>query len=307
MEIEIAIEGPAHALSELSRLLVFMRPPMKNPEPCRGREGRAKIVLIEAEQELDETLRRISGAIRSVERLLSLPDRLEIRVRNLAYSEPPAAGQGYRTPFKPGSTVTIVPWGPDLCSWEGEKTIVIDSRNAFGTGRHPTSRLCLQVLEDMALGGAWGGRLRGKRVLDFGCGTGLLAIAAVKMGARVALGVEIDPRSARTAEKNAALNRVSDKVAIRQGSWASVRGRYDLILANVVPAVLLRTGRRIPSHLEDGGEAVVSGFGENRTGEVKAFFETLGLALEGVYRTEGWGAAAFVKTPKNLGPPKSTI
>ena len=296
MELEIAIEGPDHALVELSRRLVFLPLPVKVPGISgSGGEGRARIVLKETEEGLDETLHRISGAIRKVERILSLEDRLEIRVRNLAYSEPPGAGQGYRSPFKPVKTVTIVPWGPGLSCREDAGAIVIDPRDAFGTGRHPTSRLCLGYLEEMALAGPSGGRLRGKRALDFGCGTGLLAIAAVKMGAESVLGVEIDARSARTAEKNAALNGVSARVAVRNGSWASVRGRYDLVLANVVPSVLFRTGRQIPSHLAAGGEAVVSGFGESRINEVVAFFEALGLDLGGVYRMDGWGAAAFLK------------
>jgi ribosomal protein L11 methyltransferase len=107
-------------------------------------------------------------------------------------------------------------------------------------------------------------RLQSAEVLDFGCGTGLLAIAALKMGAKKALGVEIDHQSAQTAIKNVELNGLSEEILIKEGSWEVVEGKYDLILANLVTAALFRAGKHISGHLKDHGKVVVSGFSCNQ-------------------------------------------
>jgi ribosomal protein L11 methyltransferase len=139
-------------------------------------------------------------------------------------------------------------------------------------------------------------RLKGREVLDFGCGTGVLAIAAVKMGAKKALGVEIDPKSVQTAKKNVEINGLTERILIKQGSWEVVEGKYDLILANLVAAALFRAGKYIPSYLKDDGKVVVSGFSTNQQGEIKEFFRKQGLVATDRSSLEDWGAMVLVKT-----------
>jgi ribosomal protein L11 methyltransferase len=127
-------------------------------------------------------------------------------------------------------------------------------------------------------------------VIDFGCGTALLRIAAVKWGASHCQGVEIDPEAAATAKKNAVLNGLSEKIRISRGSWEAVEGKMDLILANLVPSVLLRTGAELPSHLVEQGRAVVSGFGRNQCSEMEDFFSSLGLKATERLDLNGWSA-----------------
>ena len=137
--------------------------------------------------------------------------------------------------------------------------------------------------------------LQGREVLDFGCGTGLLAIAAVKMGAKKAVGVEIDKQSVETAKRNVELNMLSSKIAIREGSWEVVHEKYDLILANLVPSAILRTGGRIPYRLVNNGKVVLSGFGKNRCQEVERFFMKLGFITTHRSTLEGWSALLMEK------------
>ena len=138
-------------------------------------------------------------------------------------------------------------------------------------------------------------QFQGGQVLDFGCGTGLLAIDAVKMGDRCALGVEIDQQSADTASRNVELNGLSGKILIKEGSWEVVQGKYDLILANLVTAALFRAGRHIAHHLEDHGQVVISGFSPNQQAEMEKLFLKWGLVATDKSSLEGWSAMVLVK------------
>ncbi|MBU2497857.1 MAG: 50S ribosomal protein L11 methyltransferase [Proteobacteria bacterium] len=292
MKIEIAIEGPPHAISELGRRLAHLSPSLEEP-PDPG-DGQAKVLLMEEEKTLNERLMEISRIVNRAEKDLSLRKKFEFKVRNLSYTEPPGGGERQREAFNPIPSITIQPWHPSTARSEGPSTVFIDSQHAFGNGRHPTSRLCLASIEDLAQAGLREG-LQGKRVLDFGCGTGLLAIAAVRMGAGHALGVEADPLSVETAKKNMRLNGLSGRITIRKGSWEVVRGEYDLVLANLVPAVLLRTGGRITSHLKEDGTAVISGFSDRQLMDMERHFTRAGLIKKESATLDGWAALTMVK------------
>jgi ribosomal protein L11 methyltransferase len=250
------------------------------------------MILESGEKRLDSKLLDISSIVNETKRALSLRSEFYIRVRNLAYSEPSSGSSQFMEPFSPIDSMTIQPWTPDLAQPTGPRTIVLDPNHAFGTGKHPTTLLCLRIM-DLISNGSRVQPFEGARILDFGCGTGLLAIAAVKMGAKEAVGVEIDPPSVRVAKSNVDLNHLSGRVIIRQGSWEVVNEKYDFIFANLVVAALLRTGTHIPDHLTQTGTAVISGFGENQMDEVKRFFEDRGLTLSKQYTLEGWGAASL--------------
>jgi len=282
MKIEIAIEGPWEAIRALHGKLPDRS---ETPEQGKGEDPqRARLVLIEEEDTVNPCLIHLS---KIVDRDLGVADQLEFRVRNLAYSEPAPWDESLREPFQPVPSLTIQPWSPSACRPEDPHTILLDSNLAFGTGRHPTTELCLKVIHALSRGPRG---LIGKKVLDFGCGTALLIIAAVKLGASRGQGVEIDAEAAATAKRNAKLNGLSERIVISCGSWQSVQGRADLLLANLVPAVLLRTGSEIPVHLNEQGCAVLSGFGQNQSKEIEDFFARLGLSATERLECKGWGA-----------------
>ena len=287
MKIEIAIEGPCEAVRALHRKLAFGSEEVeqgvdKDPQ-------RAKLILVEEDERVNQVLIRISDI---AERELRIAESLEFRVRNLAYSEPSPWCESLREPFQPVPSLTVRPWSPTASRSDDRHEILLDSDLAFGTGRHPTTQLCLKALQDLSCG-LWG--LSGKSVLDFGCGTALLAIAAAKLGASHCQAVEIDPEAAATAKRNVVLNGLSDRVVISQGSWEAVEGRVDLLLANLVPSVLLRTGSEIPAHLREQGRAVVSGFGRNQSQEMEDFFSRLGLKTTEHLERQEWRALVMEK------------
>jgi len=287
MKIEIAIEGPCEAVRALHRKLAF-----GSEEAEQGVDKdpqRAKLILVEEDERVNQVLIRISEI---AERELRIAESLEFRVRNLAYSEPSPWCESLREPFQPVPSLTVRPWSPTASRSDDRHEILLDSDLAFGTGRHPTTQLCLKALHYLSCG-LFG--LTGKSFLDFGCGTALLAIAAAKLGARHCQAVEIDPEAAATAKRNVVLNGLSDRVVISQGSWEAVEGRVDLLLANLVPSVLLRTGSEIPAHLREQGRAVVSGFGRNQSQEVEDFFSRLGLKTTERLERQGWRALVMEK------------
>jgi ribosomal protein L11 methyltransferase len=294
MKIQITIDGPPRAIKELYQKLSIFSPIIENPHrQIEGKDEKARIILLENEENLDNKLLRVSRIVKKLQKDLSLARRLEFRVRNLAYSEP--ATVSHLEPFKPIPSITIQPWDPSLFHAGGDRTIIIDPHHAFGTGSHPSSRLCLQYLDQLAQGVSPEWRLQGQDVLDFGCGTGLLAIAAVKMGAKSALGVEIDHQSTLAARKNVELNGLLGKIDIREGSWEVVQEKYDLILANLVASALLKTGEKIPHHLKDHGKVVISGFSHNQLEEMERSFMGFGLIALDRSTLEGWSALVMVK------------
>ncbi len=129
---------------------------------------------------------------------------------------------------------------------------------AFGTGLHPTTRLCLAAIEALADRGA----VAGRRVLDVGCGSGILAIAALKLGAASALGVDTDPIAVDATLANARRNRVARRLRARQGSLPSAEPPFDVVLANLIAGLLVPLAPMLRDELRPGG--VVAGVGDLR-------------------------------------------
>jgi len=284
---EIFVQGSLPDVDALHAKLAHVFPDVKKfPLPDVESRATAGIVFYEREARLDETLARTLQIMEAVEKGLGTKAGFDIQVRDLARSEPPGWSEGFKEPFEPVPGLVIRPWDSFSGRAPDENTILLDPKHSFGTGKHPSTRLCLEVLAQLASDS----RLDSRDVLDVGCGTGILAVAAVKMGASRALGVDIDPECVRAARKNALHNNLSQAIEIRQGSLDAVQGKYGLVLANLVASVLISVGPKIPGCLKDGGLAVVSGFGENQSAEMRRLFEGCGLGIEREFTLDGWSA-----------------
>lgn len=145
-----------------------------------------------------------------------------------------------------------------LCpSWDKAKTepsevvVTIDPENAFGSGTHETTRLALRELDRRVHGG--------ENLLDFGCGSGVLSIAALKLGAARARGIDIDPDAIAVARRNADKNAVGDRLALSTESVTSLRQPYSFIVANIYASVLIESAATLARLLTPGGTLVLSG------------------------------------------------
>ncbi|MCE9660178.1 MAG: 50S ribosomal protein L11 methyltransferase [Burkholderiales bacterium] len=160
------------------------------------------------------------------------------------------------------------------------RTIRLDPGMAFGTGTHPTTRMCLRwiVRQSASRPAAW------PRVLDYGCGSGVLAIAAGLLGAGSIDAVDIDPAAVETTRANAAANAVTLRAHAADGA---VGGEFDLILANILATPLKMLAPLLANRLAPGGELVLSGILAAQAGELKASYAPW-LALEVADQDDGW-------------------
>jgi ribosomal protein L11 methyltransferase len=156
-----------------------------------------------------------------------------------------------------------------------EVVLALDPGMAFGTGLHPTTRLCLAALEALADRGA----VAGRRVLDVGCGSGILTIAALKLGAASALAVDTDPIAVEATLANARRNAVVRLVRTRQGSLPSGAPGFHVVLANLIAGVLVPLAPSLHDELLSRGTLLASGILVDREAEVRSAFEAAGLAV----------------------------
>jgi len=180
-------------------------------------------------------------------------------------------------PMRFGQRLWIVPTGMH-CPIENALELRLDPGLAFGTGTHPTTRLCLNWLD--------GAELAGWQVLDFGCGSGVLGIAAALCGAARVVGVDYDPQAVQASLDNAARNAVGDRMQAHQGDTPP-EGLFDLVLANILAGVLVRLAKPLQAALRPGGQILLAGILEHQAQEVIAAFAP-GLALRQLGSDEGW-------------------
>ncbi len=165
--------------------------------------------------------------------------------------------------------------------------ILIDPKMSFGTGHHQTTRLMVEELLSMK-------NIEGKRVLDMGCGTAVLAILASMRGASEVTAIDIDEWAYRNAMENVQINKV-ENVQIKQGDAICLEGdqAYDIILANINRNILLEDIPKYVAVLNKGGTLVVSGFFKEDIHALRACAEESGLIYDHMSEKEGWTAVTF--------------
>jgi ribosomal protein L11 methyltransferase len=163
--------------------------------------------------------------------------------------------------------------------------LLVDPGRAFGTGTHETTRLCLRVLEDLA------GRRALGRTLDLGAGTALLAVAAVRLGATPVVASDLDPEATASARRHARLNAAPVHVVRADGGRSFLPGSFDLVLANLMTALLVDRASEIRSLLAPGGALVLSGLLVDDLTRVGDAFASSGTPL---VRVDGeWAALVY--------------
>jgi ribosomal protein L11 methyltransferase len=206
---------------------------------------------------------------------LNLPADIEHQTETVAEQDWVRLTQSQFDPIPISGRLWIVPsWheapDPDAI------TIVLDPGLAFGTGSHPTTRLCLKWLE---------ANLKpGETVLDYGCGSGILAIAAVKLGAGRVVGVDIDPQAVEAARDNAGRNAVQAEFSL---SGDLPEGEYDVVVANILTNPLKALMPLLAGRARTGGRIILSGILEAQADEVMAIYSAA-FEMQLVAVDEGW-------------------
>ena len=173
----------------------------------------------------------------------------------------------------------------------GDVVLSLDPGMAFGTGLHPTTRLCLAALETLADEGL----IAGRRVLDVGCGSGILAIAAGHLGAGHLLGVDPDPIAVEATEQNAARNKLGRLIEVRRGSVPTGEPPFDVVLANLIASLLVELAPALRDEMASGGRILASGIFRDREGDVRAAFEAAGLRVGRRWAEDDWVALEAIR------------
>jgi ribosomal protein L11 methyltransferase len=192
--------------------------------------------------------------------------------------------------------IVVRPAWREYTAAPGEVVISLDPGMAFGTGQHPTTRMCLEALARLQQEGTTGtegtassgSELR--RVLDLGSGSGILAIAAVALGAGWVLAIDTEEQAVRASIENAALNRVQDRITVREGSIEAVGndGPFDVVLANINAAAITSLAGAMAAQMKPGAWLFAGGVIAEREATPRAALEAAGLRVERVMAEGDW-------------------
>lgn len=212
---------------------------------------------------------------------------LDVQLANVKDEDWENNWKQYYKPLPVGEKLVVVP------AWEeqpadGRVALRLDPGLIFGTGSHATTRMCLEAIETLAGSG--------KRVLDLGCGSGILSIGALVLGCREAVGCDIDPKAPDVAMDNAALNGIgADRFRVYAGDILSDKGMraalgtgFDIVLANIVADVILPLAPLSREFLAPGGTFVTSGIIEGRQDEIAHALQKAGYTVEKHFCEEEW-------------------
>ncbi len=211
--------------------------------------------------------------------------QLDVTVEMIGVSEEDWADswKKYYKPIHTGERLVIVPVWETYEPTEGEITVLMDPGMAFGTGTHETTRLCAGMVEKYTK--------LGDKVLDVGCGSGILAICASKLGADRCFACDIDPQAVKVAVENTELNdtpNVKCTVSDLLRQVEKVEGGYDVVVANIVADIIIRLAPDVGAYLAENGVFIVSGIIEERANEVIDALHAAGYRVLDESYENGW-------------------
>ena len=221
--------------------------------------------------------------------------RLEAELTSIREEDWANNWKQYFKPLKVGEKLVIKPSWEEYSGDDGRIILEIDPASSFGTGQHHTTRLCLELLEKSLN--------KGDKLLDMGCGSGILSIGAMLLGAGSAVAVDIEQNAAETAAENAVKNHIDPSlyktyygnILSDEKLAAEIEDKYDIITANIVADVLIAMKDYFVRYLRDGGTLIVSGIIEERMDEVVNALVSAGFKpLENNIK-EGWAAVKLTR------------
>ena len=194
-------------------------------------------------------------------------------------------------PIEIGDRLLIKPSWSKRRARKNQAVVVLDPGLSFGTGQHPTTEFCLQ---ELARGGSFGAH---RSFLDIGTGSGILAIAAAKLGYAPVHAFDFDPEAVRVARANARANGVQKRLRISRGDVAKLQNRparrYDLICANLISTLLISERKRIVNRLQRDGTLVLAGILKSEFSRIREAFAKSGLKLAASNTRNEWRSGSF--------------
>lgn len=267
--IELTVEASAEAAEAVVNILL--------EEGAGGvleREPGALSAYFPADGDPSARVERVRRAVANLRRYGLEPGAVRVAARSVKEEDWANAWKEYFHVQRIGRAIVVRPTWREYAPRPGECVIDLDPGMAFGTGAHPTTALCLEALEEEVL--------PGDVVFDIGTGSGILAIAAAKLGARAVVACDVDPVAVRVAGENVRRNEVAGQVTLVQGSWRELRphGKARVAVANIVASVICAMAPEVTGLLEPGGRFVASGIVRECEGKVRQALAAAGMSVE---------------------------
>ncbi|MBT9157843.1 MAG: Ribosomal protein L11 methyltransferase [Firmicutes bacterium] len=216
------------------------------------------------------------------------PGRGEVLVAEILEEDWASAWKEYYQPIVVGPKLVIKPSWEEFTPAPGQNIVELDPGMAFGTGSHATTVMCLEFMH--------GRELAGKRVLDLGCGSGILALAAAKLGAAEVVALDYDPLAVKVAAENVRLNQLEGHVAVAESHlFAAARGRYDFIVANIIARIIIELLPSLGSYLAPDGMFLASGIIRDKLDSVLYAIEHNGFLVQQSFEQREWVTLAVVR------------
>lgn len=243
---------------------------------------------LSVDEKLEETRQKLEENLWYLGRIQELPKPTYTPIEDQDWMN---SWKVHYKPIQIGEKLMVVPSWIEMDT-KGRVALRIDPSMAFGTGTHPTTQLCLEMVEKYVTPGI--------RVMDVGCGSGILSIAAVKLGAQSALGVDIDPLSVKATQENSEMNFVTESIRVEQGSVTELlSGQFGetqapLVLANILAPVIIRLfAAGLNRLVAPGGTLVLSGILDHQADDVRKTAEAAGMKFIELRQSLDWVALAF--------------
>lgn len=187
----------------------------------------------------------------------------------------------YYKPMKVSDRIVIKPSWETYNKKKGQVILTLDPGKAFGTGTHETTMLCMQAIDQYIR--------PDHSLIDIGCGTGVLSIGALLLGAKAATAIDLDGNAVEIARKNAQINKVLDRMTLVHGNLLDeIEGSYDIVVANIIADVIIELSQYVTNYIKAGGLFISSGIIHERLDEVIEQIESVGLIIEKVAKMGEW-------------------
>ncbi len=281
--IEVRVEVSSAQVEAVANFLIELGSPGVVQEKVPGRPGTGReriIAYFDNPRSFPAKRTKIRKYLSS---LPPYPARGSLRCQAFREEKWAEAWKDHFKPHRVTPHLVVKPPWEKYAGKDGERVIEIDPGMAFGTGTHSTTRMCLQCLELLIPS-----FFRPPAVLDFGTGSGILAIAAQTLGARHTVAVDIDPAAIGNARKNASTNRFPGRIDFRVGSGQFLRRRFEIVVANLLPQELLNTAEFLTGRVSSEGFLVLSGMLRKQKKEIAMAFAEKGFGNRASKSERGW-------------------
>jgi ribosomal protein L11 methyltransferase len=235
--------------------------------------------------DLVDNINFIKSGIQNLSNYVEQASDIEVSISDVDEEDWANNWKKYYKPTKVGQRIVIKPTWETYESQEEEQIIELDPGMAFGTGTHETTAMCIGLLEEFVTGE--------QRAADIGCGSGVLAIAAGKLGAKEVDAVDLDSNAVRVAKENVKLNNMESLIKVHHGNLSEgLRGEYDIIVANIIADIIIILSSQIQQFSHNDSIFIASGIIHDRVDEVLEALRQNNFEIIKVEKQGEWNAIA---------------